>query len=247
MDVIYLIEDSVSGLKYIGSKKNWQGDNTYWGSLCCNYEKSKKFKLQQEWKKHFTEHKETFSFDILEYYEKTSFKFLLKRERYFQEKFNVLKDDTFVNACLAGGVGFMGSGEKNPMFGKKHKSSSIKKMSDVQKENGKRYSLERKGKSKEEFLGKEKADIFKKKMSEIAKSRVGEKNSFYGKKHKKETIENIKKKLKGRKPPNIKKIYIDGEIYEGLNDASKKTKVKATTIWHRIHSKNVKYKNYYYV
>jgi hypothetical protein len=133
------------------------------------------------------------------------------------------------------------------MYGKQHTKESKKKMSIKQKENGKLYSRERKGKSKEEFLGKEKTDIFKKKMSEIAKTRTGEKNPFYGKKHSEETIENIKKRLKGRKPPNIKKIYIEGEIYEGLNEASKNTRIKSTTIWHRIHSKNIKYKNYYYV
>lgn len=247
MDVIYIIEDSLSGLKYIGSKKNWGGEDTYWGSLSCQSKRLKKYKLQEEWKEHFRDHKETFSFTILEKHQNLDYSSLLKRERFYQEKYNVLKDRLFVNACLAGGVGFIGEGENNPMYGKKHSKESIEKMSVKQKENGERYSKERKGVSKEEYLGKEKADIFKKKMSNIAKQRTGEKNSFYGKHHTPETVKHIKEKLKGLKPPNIKKIYIEGEIFEGLKNAEKHTGVKVTTIWHRIHSKNKKYKNYYYL
>jgi hypothetical protein len=66
MDVIYLIEDSESGLKYIGSKKNWEGEDSYWGSLCCKNKKSKKYNLQKQWKENFLNHKETFSFNILD-------------------------------------------------------------------------------------------------------------------------------------------------------------------------------------
>jgi group I intron endonuclease len=247
MDVIYIIEDLLSGLKYIGSKKNWGGEDTYWGSLSCQSERLKKYKLQEEWRKHFDEHKETFKFKILEKHENLDYVSLLKREKFYQKKYNVLKDDSFVNACLAGGVGFMGAGENNPMYGKKHSEESKEKMRIKQTETGKRYSKERKGVSKEEYLGREKADIFKKKMSNLAKKRIGEKNPFYGKKHSKESKEKMSKKLKGIKPPNIKKIYIEGEIFEGLQNAEQHIGVKSTTIWYRIHSKNVKFKNYYYV
>jgi hypothetical protein len=75
----------------------------------------------------------------------------------------------------------------------------------------------------------------------------GEKNPFYGKKHSKKSLEIMSEKRKGKKPGNIKKILIEGNIYEGLQAASNATGIKGTTIWHRIHSENRKYENYKYI
>lgn len=247
MDIVYLIEDSITGLKYIGSKKNWQGENSYWGSPSCKKENRKKHKLQQEWKKHFKEHKETFSFKILKQFEEISIKKLLLEEKKFQLEYEVLNRNDFINAGLAGGHGFMGKGEENPMFGKKHKESSKRKMSLKQKENGKKLSKLYKGKTYEDRFGEEKAKIARKKLSEYSKNRTGDKNPFFGKHHNEKTIQQIKDKQKGNKPVNIKKVYIEGNIYEGLKDAYITTNIKLTTIWFRIHSKNKKFEEYKYL
>jgi len=247
MDIIYLIEDSISGLKYLGSKKNWRGDDTYWGTPCCKYEKHKKYKLQQQWAENFSKHKETFTLNILEEFDDIDQKSLLQKEKMYQKTYNVLNDETFINACYAGGTGFMGSGESNPMYGKKHSTKAKQNMSIKQKKNGKIYSILRTGKTNEELWGKETADKANKKLSNLAKARVGEKNPFYGKRHTDETKKIISKKLKGIKPVNTKKIFIDGQIYSGLNAAFKATGIKPTTIWHRIHSHNKKYINFKYV
>jgi hypothetical protein len=42
-------------------------------------------------------------------------------------------------------------------------------------------------------------------------------------------------------------VSIDGNIYNGLKEASSFTGIKETTIWHRINSKNKKYENYKYI
>ena len=51
MDIVYLITDTITNLKYLGSKKNWKGENTYWGSPNCKNKRYKKYELQQEWKR----------------------------------------------------------------------------------------------------------------------------------------------------------------------------------------------------
>jgi len=79
------------------------------------------------------------------------------------------------------------------------------------------------------------------------RDRSSEKNPFYNKTHTDETRKTLSEKRMGKKPQNIKKIFIFGNIYNGLTEASTKTGIKGTTIWHRIHSKNKKYENYKYI
>lgn len=74
----------------------------------------------------------------------------------------------------------------------------------------------------------------------------GDKNPFYNKSHSDETKKKLSEKRKGKKPSNIKPFYIGDTKYLSLMDAEKATGVKATTIRHRIISKNKKYVNYYY-
>lgn len=247
MDVIYLIEDSSTGLKYIGSKKDWKGNDSYWGSPCCKCKTHKKYILQQQWNNAMINHKESFSFKILEQFDNIEQFELLKVEKRFQKQYDVINDNTFINASYAGGTGFMGKGKDNPMFGRRHTNKSKRLMSEHQKENGERYSKERKGISKKDFLGEEKYEIFIKKISDHAKTRIGEKNSFYGKHHSEASKKKMGESLKGRKPTNTKQVFIEGEIYDGLNDAFIATGIKPTTIWHRIHSPNKKYINFKYI
>lgn len=79
------------------------------------------------------------------------------------------------------------------------------------------------------------------------RDRSGENNSFYGKAHSIETKRKLSESRMGKKPSNVKKVFIEGKIYDGLNEASIQTGIKGTTIWHRIHSDNKKYENYKYI
>ena len=58
------------------------------------------------------------------------------------------------------------------------------------------FTKERASKIRAALSGVKKSDEHRKKMSEIAKTRVGEKNSFYGRHHTKQSIEKIKQKSK---------------------------------------------------
>lgn len=218
MDIIYIITDTITNLKYLGSKKNWKGENTYWGSPSCKNKKYKKYELQQEWKRNLISRKEIFKFEVIESYEKISHKELLEIELNYQYKLDVVKSMEYVNVGFAK-KGFCGDTmsilteegkkerieniskglkenfsklskeeirkkyarckERNGMFGKKHSEESKKKMSEKQKINGKRYSLERKGKSYNEIYGKERADVIRHKLSNLSKLRTGEKNPFF--------------------------------------------------------------------
>lgn len=100
------------------------------------------------------------------------------------------------------------------------------------------------GRTHIELFGEEKAKEISKKLSKIASARIGDKNTFYGKKHTTETKEKIRQANTGRKPPNVRKIIIDDNEYESLSDANRKLDIKVPTIWHRLKSEN--YPNYNY-
>lgn len=138
------------------------------------------------------------------------------------------------------------NGSKNGMYGKIHSSKTrenIKlKLRNYYKEND-NYN---KGKKAEEYLGEEKAKQFKKKLSKIASERVGEKNPFFGKHHKKETKEKLRKKKTGQKPSNSRPVIIDGVEYLSVTEAGKMLGDVTATILNRIKTKNKKYENYFY-
>ena len=125
-------------------------------------------------------------------------------------------------------------GERNGMYGKSHTDEIRKKLSDTHK--GNTYCK-----------GKKASDKTRQKMSENAKLKIGEKNPFYGKHHSEETIQKIKEKGKGRLPPNIIKILIDGNIYISMTEASRQLNIPTPTILWRLNSKNPKFNNYKYV
>ena len=101
MDIIYLITDTSTNLKYIGSKKNWKGPNTYWGSPNCKCKKFKKYELQQQWKDNLKNNPEYFKFEILESYDNILHKELLEIELEYQYRFDVVKSMEFINAGFA--------------------------------------------------------------------------------------------------------------------------------------------------
>ena len=287
MDIIYLITDTVTGLKYIGSKKDWEGPGTYFGSPSCKSKIFKKYALQKEWKKAVKERPDTFELTVLESFDNIPHKELFEKEKKWQIKYNVNKSMEFINVRYAtkstlGNIyedltdeeadalkkkvsegvkrtaskmtteerkaAWSRSGKNNPNYGNKWSDEDKNKASEIVKQeyaSGKRkkYKL---GKTNKELFGEEKAKEISKKLSDIASKRIGNKNPFFGKKHSYETKEKLRKANLGRKSTNTKIVIIDNVKYKGLVEASKATGVKPTTIWHRIKSKNVKYKEYKY-
>jgi group I intron endonuclease len=108
MDIIYLITDTITGLKYVGSKKNWLGEGTYFGSPNCKSKRFKKFKLQEQWKESIKTRPESFTFTILDQYESIDHRALIDRELFWQKKFNVVKSMEYINAGFAK-RGFLGN------------------------------------------------------------------------------------------------------------------------------------------
>jgi len=287
MDIVYLITDTITGLKYVGSKKNWLGEGTYFGSPNCKSKRFKKFKLQEQWKESIKARPETFTFSILEQYQSINHRELIDRELFWQKKFNVVSSMEYINVGFAK-RGFLGNiyeqmtteeaektkekvrktmrqkytdmspeerkllsdkmiGEANPNYGNKWNEEQRKAMQSRMLEYYERHTIYNKGKTWEELVGEDRAKEIKSMLSEQASKKIGASNAFYGKHHTEGTKKKISQANKGRKPVNTKKVKIGNVIYEGLVEASKAIGVKPTTIWHRIHSKNLAYKDYSYI
>ena len=72
----------------------------------------------------------------------------------------------------------------------------------------------------------------------------GDKNGMYGKHHSEETKRRISEKNKGKIPPNIRKVKVDGQIFESVTECAKNFGVCAGTVLFRIKSK---YWNWEYI
>lgn len=99
MNIVYLVTDQVTGLKYIGSKKNYKGN--YFGSPSIKSKGHPKYKLQQEWKKNLKERPESFKFEIIEEIIEDSKKALNERELYWQLHYKVVNSNEFINGAYA--------------------------------------------------------------------------------------------------------------------------------------------------
>lgn len=138
-------------------------------------------------------------------------------------------------------------GNKNPNFGNSWTDDMKKSASLRTKEYFKTHKSYKIGKKHNEIYGEEKAKEISRKMSEIASTRIGNKNSFFGKSHSDET----KKKMSDKR---IGKYYgeqnipfsIDGKEYNSLGLASKELSIPIPTIRWRIKSKNKNFENYQY-
>lgn len=134
------------------------------------------------------------------------------------------------------------TGEKNYNYDKKwndeqRKNLSIKKIEYFK--NNKHY---KKDKKHIEIFGEQKSNEISKKLSKISSQRIGEKNPFYGKKHKSETKDKWSIIRKGKPGNNNIKIKIDETFYSSYKEASRILDIHLTTIRWRTLSKN--YSNY---
>lgn len=136
-------------------------------------------------------------------------------------------------------------GEDNPNYGNKWSEKSKKRASKRMK---KLFENPEERKRMSEITKKRFEDpVQRKKMSEFAKTRIGNRNSFYGKKHTKETKKLISEKQKGRYngTQNIP-IEVNGVTYSSAGVAGKKLNLCSNTIRWRVRSTNPKFKNYSY-
>ena len=108
MNIIYEISDPITGKKYIGSKTNWKGTGTYYGSS-----------KNPEMKSIIKERKSTLVFNILE--EVDSISNILEREEHWQRLYKVAESEIYWNERYAYAWSFY-------MTGKTHKQESIDKI-----------------------------------------------------------------------------------------------------------------------
>lgn len=73
-------------------------------------------------------------------------------------------------------------------------------------------------------------------------SKLGNRNSFYGKSHSQETIQHLKQINKGKLPTNLRAVIIDGTTYPSVAEAARQIGVCNATILFRIKSKYWDYK-----
>ncbi len=127
---------------------------------------------------------------------------------------------------------FSKPGILNGMFGKTHSPEVRRKLSEMMKG----HSFNKGIKLKPDHIAK---------ISARQKLRIGEKNSFYGKHHSKETKEILRKRFLGVKPTNCRKISANGIIFNSCADASRNFNISQGLVTHRL--KNIKYKDWFYI
>ena len=121
----------------------------------------------------------------------------------------------------------------NPNFGNKWTDEQRKKASIEKKEYFKTHDNYIKGKTFEEAFGEKKANEIKSKLSEAFSKRTGEKNSFYGKHHTKETRQKLSELRKGKLPTNSKKVEYNGVIYASAGECARKLNISRMTVCYR--------------
>lgn len=112
-------------------------------------------------------------------------------------------------------------GKLNPMFGKTH-TAEIREL----------ISKANKGHSRNKGIKLSAEHI--RKIIERQRLRTGQKNSFYGKRHSSETIERIRKSKIGTKPSNMRKVSVDGVVYESMAAAARASNISIPLAQYRL-------------
>ena len=108
MNIIYEISDPITGKKYIGSKCNWKGTGTYYGSS-----------RNPEMLAIIKERKHTLEFNVLEYIESKDI--VIEREQYWQRLNRVVESEKYWNLKYA-------TSWHSFMIDKKHSPATLEKM-----------------------------------------------------------------------------------------------------------------------
>lgn len=199
--VIYKIECLVNGRVYIGQSKNWKKRwNEHKRRLRDGTHHSQRF--QRAWDKYG---EENFKHSIIEECNETN---VDERESYWIAHYDSMNKYKGFNY------------ESGGTFNKIMSEEARKNISKAQR---KRYHLssvylnspEAIEKRRRAHIGRKRPLSTRMKLSEKAKQRTGDKNPFYGKKHKPETIEKIRSKKVGVKNPKKYKPIIAIHIETG--------------------------------
>ena len=124
-------------------------------------------------------------------------------------------------------------GPKNGMFGRTHTPEVRLRLSEIAK------------KRPPPTLGKKLSAEHVDKIRQRQRLRTGSKNSFFGKTHSVETREKLRLINLGRKGTNVKKVSVDGVIYDSCQQAADTFKISLSLLGHRLRSKN--YPSWFYV
>jgi hypothetical protein len=254
MNIIYEVFDPVTNKRYIGSKSNYKGTGTYYGSPS-----------SEELKSIIRERKETLIFNILE--EVENFSELISRENFYQKKFKVVENPNYWNIKYAMDWNYY-------MLGRKHKESTKEKISESNKNKKLCEEVKKKISNKVNLIFSEKKSEYwskggLQKMSEGGKRRSGyiptkehrEKISRgnKGKVHTEDQNLRVSNKIKERYLSSSitngmsKKIYrlnTDQEIieeYRSISEVSRKFNILRYAFVDKYLNKSVEFEGSYWV
>lgn len=120
------------------------------------------------------------------------------------------------------------SGDENGMHGRRHTEKS-------------RHAMAAALKGHSHNKGCKRSDATRALMSKIASTRTGESNPFFGREHSDETKAKLSEANKGRRPPNLKSVRVEGKVYEGVTDAARAIGVSPPLVIYRIKSEKWDY------
>jgi group I intron endonuclease len=220
---IYITENMLNNIKYIGKRKFSNGWKGYFGSGI-HFKRAIKLYGKENFKR--------IIIDIAQSQEELSLK-----EKYWIKLFNAVEDINYYNISV-GGDGAQ-SGKDNPMFGKrfKHSDETKQKISKANKghivsiETKKLISLNHINVSEENnpMYGKHRTEELKNKLSQIMKLKCGEKAYWFNKNLSNETKQKISK-ANSKKIVQLDRQNIFIREWDSIIEASKSLNISDTAI-----------------